>query len=338
MVLTVEFTTGERKSYILNNVNDFDKVFEDYPQTHEIALAARTLDEAAKNIAEYLDSHRMNAWIEGEEVMKSWKEKVGGILTAAALGMNAGNVAEMGNKVQVVSQRPKFAAPKKGFEREDAFLKATGFNESTNGTNTEHTPIKHGKFKGMKAIGRYALLEPTIKEMLKRRIDAKENLHPEVKELEGMNRDQIESAFKANPDLETDIARSLARHVIKRHKGNLDGASYSWLHGHNLKPNELPAGYQNHAYVKGFREHYAPPPTTIVAKSESKLHRSVAEWEKKRREKIRENTVAYNNKIPDTGRKLDVTQQDIPNKNKKANPRTTIKQAIENAKKAVKKS
>jgi hypothetical protein len=338
MVLVVEFTSGERKQYILHKVRDFDKVFEDFPQTHEIALSSDTVEDAAKNIAEYLDSHHMTAWIESEDIMKSWKEKVGGILTAAALGMNAGQITDHNPapKTQMAAEKPKFQAPKKGFEKEDSFLNATGFIESTHGQNTDHAPIKGGKFKGMRAIGRYGLLEPTVKEMLKRRTDAKEELHPDVKALEGMNRDQLDAAFKANPELETDVARSLARHVLKRHKGNLEAASYSWLHGHNLKPENLPASYRSDPYVKGFKENYTPPPLQMVIKSEKM--RSVAEWEKKRREKIRENTVRSTDKITDTGRKIDVTQADIPNKNKKANPRTTIKQAIENAKKAVKKS
>jgi hypothetical protein len=54
-----------------------------------------------------------------------------------------------------------------------------------------------------------------------------------------MSRDQLDIHFKKHPEIELNIARHLARHVLSRQKGNKLKSAFAWLHGHNLHPSDI---------------------------------------------------------------------------------------------------
>lgn len=133
--------------------------------------------------------------------------------------------------------------------RQDAdanhFLNLISQMESSSGQNTDH-PINSGGIQnGEQAIGQYALMPNTIREMANRSQD------PNMKQLIDMDQNQLNDKMQ-NKDLEYNIARQLADKVLNE-QGNDDMAAYAWNKGHNLTPQQvIEHNYQNEPYVQKF--------------------------------------------------------------------------------------
>jgi hypothetical protein len=138
--------------------------------------------------------------------------------------------------------------------RVKTFLKNISQVESSGGTNFNHELIQKGIHTGDKAIGRYGLMPNTVNEVLNRMRMAG-TLTPELQKLKALDHDTLKSTLESNPELEDQIAESLAGRVLDRQQDE-DKAAYSWHQGHNLSPeqiNEKP--YQEHDYVKKYNEY-----------------------------------------------------------------------------------
>ena len=274
MVLYVQRARGDREFYVLQREQDFEKVFEQYPTTHSIAMMSHGLKHAADNIAKYLSNHHLTAWVEDGEFNKSLRDTaIGlGLSTAAALGLGGQHPIQHPPKAQVQSVDNFGKAP------EDKFLWSIMQLESSGGKNLKH--------KVSDVIGRWGIKKPTINEMLDR---AGANLPAHLGGLRHMDAGQTAAHFKQNPQSELDIARMLASHVLKRHKGDTQKAAYSWRHGHNLQSHDIPSGaLQNSGYVRQFKFMHMRNPLAArpVVKSDDNrsFSQKLSDWLKRRRE------------------------------------------------------
>jgi predicted GNAT family acetyltransferase len=145
-----------------------------------------------------------------------------------------------------ITQTPKF-----GSQPEDHFLHNVMQVETSGGKNLKHPEVKFGTQKGTTAVGRFALMPNTIKEIANRyRLQG--NNHPEVSAIHKMPAHQVSNYVTKNPHVELELARSLARHVIGRH-GNNERAAYAWKYGHNLTPKRIDnQKLANDPYTKNF--------------------------------------------------------------------------------------
>lgn len=258
MILFIERIGGDksREHFRLNTPADFEALFEEYPQTKPIAMFSESMDKAAEEIARYLSSHHMNAWIEKDGLAKGIRDMALGMGMAAAAAVAPAHALAQHPAPQPSPVASTAAQPASDFgtHPEDKFLWTIAEVESQNGKNTNHRPIVHGPYKGNTAIGRWGMLRPTIMEMLNR-MKQHGPVDPEVGKLETMSRDQIAKEFQAHPDKELGLARYIAKHVLHRQRGNKLKSAYAWTMGHNLFPREIPdEGLDGHFYVEMYKK------------------------------------------------------------------------------------
>lgn len=255
MILYLQSPGADRQWFKIVDFEDLNPVFAMFPMTHEIAMSCDTLKEAVDAIVEYLSGHAMSAWVEDADLSKSLRSK------ALALGLSLAALGGDGHKIQTPSVKPN--PPVQAGKQEtstdfgkhpmDRFLWNVEQLESSGGKDTNHKPVSSGKFKGNKAIGKWGMLKSTIDEMTMR-MRAKGAITPEFQQLEPMSRDMTEEYFKKNPQVELNLARKLAEHVTSRQRGDLHRAAFSWLHGHNLHPQDIPDNkLVNSEYVSKFK-------------------------------------------------------------------------------------
>lgn len=132
-----------------------------------------------------------------------------------------------------------------------SFLNNISQIESSGGTNFNHPTINTGIHAGQTAIGRYGLMPNTVSEVLNRmRLNG--TLTPELQQLQQLDPDTLKSTLEKNPNLEDQIAGTLANKVLTQ-QPNEEEAAYSWHQGHNLKPEAIEQkDYQNSDYVKKY--------------------------------------------------------------------------------------
>lgn len=165
-----------------------------------------------------------------------------GLVTGlAASPTNMSNQPEKAPVVRVEEKKDSF-----GKRPEDRFLHNIGEVESAGGRNLAHKPTQYGVQKGATAIGRWALMPNTIREVAKR---YKINIPSHLSD------SQIKKLMNSDSDLELKVARALASHVLKIHKGDMLKAAYAWKYGHNLKPHQIdPEKLKNDPYLVNFKE------------------------------------------------------------------------------------
>lgn len=341
MILYTQSHGNDRQWYKIMSPEDLGPVHAAYPMTREIAMDCHTLEEAVESIAEYLDGHGMSAWVEDKELSKSLKNKA--IAIGLALGASApAHIDQMPHpKAQpslhatpVQAEQPKDMF---GSHPNDRFLWNIKQIESSGGKNTEHKPIASGRFKGKRAIGRWGLLKPTVHELISRMRMAG-TLTPEYQALEPMSRDQLDEHFKHNPQIELGLARQLATHVLKRQHGNMHRAAYSWLHGHNIMPNDIAnEKLMNSDYVNKFRSFdqinpFVKKPVamkkTMPEVGSEDFRMRVKNWYKRREEEVTEDPMRSSNFQPDPGRIRDNELDDI----KPDSMKTSIEKLADNVK------
>lgn len=133
------------------------------------------------------------------------------------------------------------------------FLNRIAQIESTNGQNMNHPQIQSGIHAGDQAIGRYGLMPNTVSEVLNR-MRMNGTLTPELQKLQAMQHPEMKALLEQNPQLEDQIAQSLAQRVLTR-QPNEDAAAYSWHSGTNLMPEQIAARpIENNDYVKKYNE------------------------------------------------------------------------------------
>lgn len=141
------------------------------------------------------------------------------------------------------------------------FLEPISGVESSFGKNTNHRQITSGMHKGHRAIGKVGQMPNTINETINR-INMNPNILPEEQELvdeanalQNLSPEELKSVVESNPQLEDYLAQNLASHVLDKQGGDLNKAAYSWLHGHNLKPEIIEKrNYMQDDYVKKFNK------------------------------------------------------------------------------------
>lgn len=134
------------------------------------------------------------------------------------------------------------------------FLNKIEAIESSGGKNINHPVVTADNLqKGTRAIGRYALMPNTVKELVNRR-RLRGTVSPEMLDVSKMSPDEMKQYIEQNPQLEDSFANDLANHVIQRQGGDPEKAAYSWQMGSNLHPDEItPEDLNNSDYVQKFQ-------------------------------------------------------------------------------------
>jgi len=324
MILFVENHNGERQFWKINDIEDLSPVFAIYPNTHEIAMNSETLKQACASIAEYLSGHAMSSWVEDNEISKSLRNKAAalaiGLGAMTSSGIDNGTIQKLphaGVKPAMQATQPEEAKEPSDFgsHPHDGFLWNIKQIESSGGKNTNHKPIASGKFKGMKAMGGWGLLKPTVNELVNR-MRLKGDVPPEYAKLPSMSRDQLNEHLQQNPHIELNLARQLAEHVMKRQGGNKQRAAYAWLHGHNLHPADIPAEklissqYVNKYKAVDVLNPFNPRKTAALEKTQQPIDDAdfkmrVKNWFQRRADYLTEEPTRSSNFQPDPGRMRD---------------------------------
>lgn len=119
--------------------------------------------------------------------------------------------------------------------------------ESSNGQDMNHEMIQSGIHAGQSAMGQYGLMPNTVKELAKR------GSNP-ARGLASMDPEQMKAKLEANPEIDNELAQTLGKKVLDRQQ-DPDKAAYSWMHGHNLAPEEIDKrNYLDDNYVKKFQK------------------------------------------------------------------------------------
>jgi hypothetical protein len=166
--------------------------------------------------------------------------KAASIILALTTSFLPANISKAEVNTQVINV---FKYRPYGHKAEDKFLQAIMELESSSGMNINH--------KEPSCIGRWGLMSPTIKDMV-RLFDIH---NPDTQGFVNLETAQLKQIFKKHPELELHIARILARHVIARQKGDLDRAAYAWKNGQNTPHNSITDDMlNNETYVQKFKD------------------------------------------------------------------------------------
>jgi len=132
-----------------------------------------------------------------------------------------------------------------------SFLDTISQIESSGGKNFNHPQMKSGIHAGQSAIGRYGLMPNTVSEVLNR-MRLSGSLTPELEQLRNLDPVALKETLEASPELEDEIARSLANKVLSQ-QNDEEKAAYAWNQGHNLKPDRIAKQpYKESDYVKKY--------------------------------------------------------------------------------------
>lgn len=146
----------------------------------------------------------------------------------------------------------------------DQFLNLISYMESSGGQNTDHKPVG-GIHNGEAAIGEYGLMPNTVREMAGRlqnrdsRLQLPPNFQgaPEIEKYSNPNitDDQLREELTADPRLQKDIAKHMARLLQTRSDNDLDKMAYGYNMGHNRDLAGLPSDKVDaNPYVEKFRK------------------------------------------------------------------------------------
>lgn len=215
---------------------------------NEMAMRVKKLNEPEKLAASEGENNDLN---------KGLSSMIASAGLAASLATNPQLPPQENVKPRteyVTNQQKEVKAPSREFgtQPEDHFLHNIKQVETSGGTNTNHPQITYGMHKGTSAIGNYALMPHTIKEIARRhRLEGGKD--PKILAVKKMNPKQIKAHVEGNPEVELELARTLARHVIKRHGNNTPNSAYAWKYGHNMPSSKINQQKRdNDIYVQKF--------------------------------------------------------------------------------------
>lgn len=146
---------------------------------------------------------------------------------------------------------------------DDQFLQAIQGVESNFGTNTDHPEVTTGLQAGDKAIGDYAIMPNTIKE-LANKVSNRDTLLgstmpykasiDDIQGLASMPDDQMNSKLSGDPALQNKVARLLQKDVMLKSNGP-DDAAYRWNKGQNIPKGSITTDQLgNSDYVQKFNK------------------------------------------------------------------------------------
>lgn len=278
MIITLSDEHGIFKQYRIDKPEDFNEIFSDFPRAEEYAIMAEDMETAAKKICDYISSGHISARIEGG--LEKWvKEALIGAGLGAAVATGSPHKAPE-QPIQV--KQAQAPTSEFGSKPEDTLLWTVKQIESSGGRNVKHPVISHGLSRGDRAIGQWGLLPETIKEFVGR-MDRSRQLLPEMQQMKNLKgRSQYVAFFKENPKAELELARAVARHVIRRQKGDSKRAAYAWNHGHNLYHADIADHDLVHSdYVHKFNKYHTINPFAKENKFlDSKKDRRIAHFQK----------------------------------------------------------
>lgn len=326
MVIFFQRRDGTRGHYRVASVSDFFPILEKYPALTSSVVMAQTVREAAEMVADYMNRHHVNAWIEGDEMQKS---SLGTAAAAVGIGAAALGVGQPEPKDIHAQQKPAVitqqAAEPFGNRKEDAFLWNIKQIESSNGTNTNHQVMQSGIHRGQSAVGKWALMPKTILD-LAARLKKLGRSNEEIDHLSTLQPAAMKAYLESRPDVELGLARFMARHLLQRHRGDERRAAYSWLHGHNLHSTDISEEDLGHDYVKRYASFDTKNPLrprkpsrsiASVSKSEQKIPsvdqftKDIQQW-LKMREDYNSRPLPDGNFVPDPGRQRDDSKYEKP--------------------------
>lgn len=280
-----------------------------------------------------------------KRVDEELEKAIGKRLKAAGMAGLMGIAAASPSVAQAPVPPPAAPAPQVasqdnfGSEPEDRFLWTIMQVESSGGTNTAHKKMTAGIHAGESAMGRWGLMPNTVREMVTRASQSGKS-SPALESLGAMDHAQMDKFFKKNPHVELEIARKLARHVMRRQGYNRERAAFAWNQGHNLFGNEVShEDVHGHPYVASFRKfHRINPirPQKTMAKSDGSTFRErFSEWEKRRSAQARQPAPKDRTYVYDPGRRRDdeLDERDAEVK-APSDVRTRIKNKIRSASEA----
>jgi hypothetical protein len=223
---------------------DSDKMLKEHQKLVRILRSPSHKDdleeakEQEKSLKEY---EKIN---KSEEIQKSLKH----LLMAGA--MSAASMAPSSAKAQEAPQpasqpqiqgpaNPAVTPPPAAIEvAKQAELKAPDrkhllesikFVESSGGKNLNHPVIQHGMNKGDKAIGVYAFVPKTVKDLVTRHKSLKTKY---ADALNQSDQGSMEAYFKAKPQFEHDLANKFIDEIASRTKAKTPGDYHvAWEHG-----------------------------------------------------------------------------------------------------------
>ncbi len=173
---------------------------------------------------------------ESNDIQKKLKHLLmAGAMGASALtGGSAAQDTQMGPKEvpkMVRSAIQGAAAQPTAIQKPDRkhLLESIAFVESSGGKNLNHPWIQHGPHAGTKAIGKFAFMPMTVKELVGKSNKLKAK-HGAV--LSANTQDDMEAYFKKNPKINEDLANHYIDQIDKYAKPSDPGEYHTaWQHG-----------------------------------------------------------------------------------------------------------
>lgn len=109
-------------------------------------------------------------------------------------------------------------------------LRRIGMIESSGGTDTEHQQIESGRQAGDTAIGDYALMPNTLKEL--------SNRYPS-QVTSGMSKEDLADKAQSNPEFANTMAGTMASYLKDKRGLSDEETAAAWEAGHNLPTSKL---------------------------------------------------------------------------------------------------
>lgn len=208
------------------------------------------------------------------KLQKNWKN----YMLASIAGLSAPKMEDKPKEepTQMVykpsAQRPKtihdFDVPY-GQHENDKFLNAISELESSGGKNVHHKPSNDQTHQGETAVGRFALMPKTLKDISKMFHEKDGHLRhslgkfykdPEVENLANMDDDQVSAEVQKNPKIQTRAARYLAEHLKGQYGNEPSKQAFGWRFGHRRPSEDItPEKLKGSGYVRKFNDIYNAP-------------------------------------------------------------------------------
>jgi hypothetical protein len=188
-----------------------------------------------------------------EELEKNFRKAFAKGLTVLGLLHGAhyiGNQQPTEPSVQKPGIEQQKTDPKQ--EKINNFLKTTSMIESSGGKNLNHPKIKSGIHAGDRAIGKWALMPNTVKELVGRM-----GQDPDVSHYKNMDNKQLHAELSKKPEHQEKIVTFLASKLHDKFGGDENKMAYSWNQGHNLTNEHFNTdrkNYMDHDYVKKYNK------------------------------------------------------------------------------------
>lgn len=188
---------------------------------------------------------------------KSFKNALMGVLAVAGSNTVPMNISpkpsnpQSFEKLSSHAKTPNFVAS----HDKERGLNAIAQVESSGGLNTQHKEVKSGLNRGDTAVGRFAMMPKTIKDL----VNKDHTLRATYSHIADMSGEQMASHFKENPGIEKEIAgRNYDRISHSLGTKDLSVISHSWLNGVEGTKKQLASGknVSNHWYVNRVMDAY----------------------------------------------------------------------------------